>query len=347
MHPAIVLPPGYHVRPVTLDDAGRVADLLNAAAIADTGLGTTEPDEVRSDWQQPQINLDRDTLIVLHKAGSEEETVAAFGIIWNHPPHVRLFLAADVHPAHRGRGLGAALLDWGEARARASVDLAPPGARVVLGEFILGTRTDALDLLASRGFQRVRYNLRMEIELAGRPADRPLPEGVRIRTFVRAQDAQNFVRASEEGFADHWGFVHTPLDEVLAQWRVFMDTSPNYDPSLWLLAETEAAGSTNPIVGVCCGMAQPAEGPDRGWIYNLAVLRAWRRRGIAHALLIRCFQALYDRKLNKIGLGVDADSLTGATRLYEKVGMHMQRRYETWEKELRPGVELAVGTLER
>ncbi len=352
MHLPIALPPGYRARPVTLDDAGPVADLLNAAAIADTGLGTTEPGEVRSDWQQPELALNTDTVLALQDmggpelTGTETDVPAAFAILWNSPPYVHPFLAVDVHPAHRGRGLGAALLDWGEARARAAVDLAPAEARVALGEFILGTRTDALDLLASRGFERVRYNLRMEIELAGRPADPPLPAGVRIRSFVRAQDERNFFQTSEEGFEDHWGFVSTPLDEVLAQWRVYMDTSPGYDPDLWLLAEVEAAGSTNPIVGVCCGVAQPAEGPDRGWIYNLAVLRTWRRQGIAHALLIRCFQALHDRGLPKIGLGVDADSLTGATRLYEKAGMHMQRRYEKWEKELRPGVELARQTLE-
>jgi hypothetical protein len=35
-----------------------------------------------------------------------------------------------------------------------------------------------------------------------------------------------------------------------------------------------------------------------------------------------------------VGLGVDAASLTGATRLYEKAGMHVTRRYDTYEKVL-------------
>jgi hypothetical protein len=47
----------------------------------------------------------------------------------------------------------------------------------------------------------------------------------------------------------------------------------------------------------------------------------------------------------RIGLGVDADSLTGATRLYEKAGMRVERRYELWEKELRPGIESATQSL--
>jgi mycothiol synthase len=334
----LTLPIGYQARPVTLDDADRVADLLNAAAIADTGKGTTQPAEVLSDWQQPQLRLDTDTILVLQDAAAPDVPApAAFAIFWDGPPYVQTFLDAKVHPAHRGRGLGAALLAWGEARARAAVELAPEGARVTVREFILSSNTAAQELLASRGWQRVRYNLRMAIELAERPADPLLPEGVRIRSFVRGQDDEHFAMTSEEAFADHWGYVRIPMAEALAQWRSYMDTSPNFDSDLFLLAVSDTAGE-NPIVGVCCGTARPAEGPEQGWVHNLAVLQAWRRRGIAHSLLIRCFQALYDRGLWKIGLGVDADSLTGATRLYEKAGMHVERRHEFWELGLRPGV---------
>jgi len=41
---------------------------------------------------------------------------------------------------------------------------------------------------------------------------------------------------------------------------------------------------------------------------------------------------------------VDAASLTNATRLYEKAGMHVTRQYDTYEKELRPGKSLATET---
>jgi hypothetical protein len=43
---------------------------------------------------------------------------------------------------------------------------------------------------------------------------------------------------------------------------------------------------------------------------------------------------------------VDADNITGALRLYTKAGMRIQRRYDIFEKELRPGRELATLTLE-
>jgi len=43
---------------------------------------------------------------------------------------------------------------------------------------------------------------------------------------------------------------------------------------------------------------------------------------------------------------VDAQSLTGATRLYEKAGMHMERQFSFYEKELRAGADLATKVVE-
>jgi hypothetical protein len=49
----------------------------------------------------------------------------------------------------------------------------------------------------------------------------------------------------------------------------------------------------------------------------------------------------------KVGLGVDAQSLTGATRLYQKAGMHsdQERQISIFEKELRPGEELSTQSI--
>jgi mycothiol synthase len=62
------------------------------------------------------------------------------------------------------------------------------------------------------------------------------------------------------------------------------------------------------------------------------------------ALLQHSFRELYARGQKKVGLGVDAASLTGATRLYERAGMHVARQYDTYEKELRPGRDLSTQT---
>jgi ribosomal protein S18 acetylase RimI-like enzyme len=72
-----------------------------------------------------------------------------------------------------------------------------------------------------------------------------------------------------------------------------------------------------------------------GWVRNLGVRRGWRGRGLARALLQHAFGAFYARGCTTIGLGVDAQSPTGATRLYQRAGMRVTEEYETYEKMLR------------
>ena len=146
---------------------------------------------------------------------------------------------------------------------------------------------------------------------------------------MRGQDEEAFAAAMQDGFRYQWGFIETPLEDDLRDWRAFMENTPHFDPELFLLAM-----DGQHIAGTLCGIAQPGEGPHKGWIFGLCVLRPWRRRGLAQAMLLHSFGQLYARGMWCIGLGVDADSLTGATRLYEKVGMHVERRHEMWEKEL-------------
>ena len=74
-----------------------------------------------------------------------------------------------------------------------------------------------------------------------------------------------------------------------------------------------------------------------GWIRTLGVRRSWRKRGLGEALLLHSFTDFYGRGMKIIGLGVDAQNPTGATRLYQKVGMHAASEFVTYEKELRSG----------
>jgi GNAT superfamily N-acetyltransferase len=75
------------------------------------------------------------------------------------------------------------------------------------------------------------------------------------------------------------------------------------------------------------------------------VRRSWRRKGVALGLLHHTFGEFYRRGKNKVALDVDAHSLTGATGLYEKAGMHNARQSAVYEKELRPGKDLSTQSL--
>jgi ribosomal protein S18 acetylase RimI-like enzyme len=99
------------------------------------------------------------------------------------------------------------------------------------------------------------------------------------------------------------------------------------------------------IAGINLCRSHWIDDPDTGWVGTLGVRRPWRKRGIGLALLRHAFNEFYRRGKRKVGLGVDAQNLTGALRLYEGAGMHVHQASDLYEKELRPGREISVESL--
>ncbi len=148
--------------------------------------------------------------------------------------------------------------------------------------------------------------------------------------------------------------VQTPEGEMVGYMEVW-SPKPHVRPYFWgrthpsyagqgiggyLLAWAEERAGEIAAMNLC--NPQITEDPEMGWVGTLGVRRRWRRRGLAQALLRHAFGEFYRRGTRKVGLAVDAQSLTGATRLYEKVGMHVTRTYTDYEKELRSGEDLTT-----
>ena len=53
-------------------------------------------------------------------------------------------------------------------------------------------------------------------------------------------------------------------------------------------------------------------------------------------MLRTAFEEFKSRGLAQAGLGVDASNETGAVALYERVGMHVAKGYETFEETIPP-----------
>jgi ribosomal protein S18 acetylase RimI-like enzyme len=168
----------------------------------------------------------------------------------------------------------------------------------------------------------------MRIDFAGAlPAPSP-PVGIRIDRLDPERDVAAAFEAHREAFADHWG----EMEETLDEFRHWLVDTPQLDRELSLLARD---GSV--VAGYLFAWSESEEDPSRGYVAALGTRRAYRGRGIAEALLRHVFRVLHDRGKRGCDLHVDSDSLTGATRLYERVGMTAHPRFATWEKELRPG----------
>lgn len=322
------LPSGYTARPVITDDLPAAVALFNAASREQLGVDAHTETAWRNEWTMPGFDLATDSQAVWAANGR----LVGMSFVWDLAPHTTVNVWGRVHPECRGRGLGTYLLQWSLARAAWAVPKAAPGAKVAAHTWVNSLDTTTHALLRAEGFDLVRHNRRMVIEYDAPPPAPRWPAGVSVRAFVPGRDDRETLTVTRESFKDHWGFVEDPFEEDLARWQHFMATDPDFDPSLRFLALAEGR-----IIGTSFGQYKIDDDPSLGWVSAVGVLREWRRRGVAQALLLHTFGALYARGRHKIGLGVDTESLTGATRLYERVGMvpDPKHTYGTWEKVLR------------
>jgi ribosomal protein S18 acetylase RimI-like enzyme len=197
------------------------------------------------------------------------------------------------------------------------------------------------DALDAAGFTVIRHGFRMRIDMDEKPPEPIWPEGIQLRPYDPDQDARQVFETDLDVFRDHFGFVEGDHEEEYERFMHHMTGDDSYDPSLWFLAV-----DGEEIVAICLCRRYGAENPEAGYVSSLGVKRAWRRRGVAQALLLHAFSEYYRRGKRVVELGVDGESLTGATDLYKKVGMYVLRRYDTYEKVLRPGVDISVTQLE-
>jgi mycothiol synthase len=310
------LPSGFTLRPPVRADAQGVADLIAARDIADYGSTDANVEEVQNYWEAPRFDLAQDARIIIAPDG----LIVGYEEVYPRSDE-RLEFDGYVHPREAERGLGTLLLRWAEERARQRV-----GEMQAAGQVILRGNTAAVDQNASamfnaEGFALVRKFWRMEIEMTS-PPDRPAwPAGITVRAMRPDRDARVVHATIEEAFADHWGHLPRSFED----WEQMVLQRDDFDPAL-----TFMAFDGNQVAGAVVNRHR-----DIAWVWQLAVRPAWRKRGLGLALLLHAFNEFYQRGDRMVGLGVDAQSLTGATRLYEKAGMHVTRRYDTYEKVLR------------
>jgi GNAT superfamily N-acetyltransferase len=215
-----------------------------------------------------------------------------------------------VRPGWKGKGIGAELVNRSEeAAARHGVSR--------IHQFAMGADDAGRALFLARGYRDVRHFFSMAIELTERP-DAP---GFDIET-VTEQDLRGFYDALDESFQDHWEHHSTPFEE----WWERHGANPNLDLSLWFLIRDGGE-----VAAVARNEANRNGG---GYIGALGVRRPWRGKGYAKALLLHAFREFYDRGFRRVTLGVDAENPTGATHLYERVGMHVEQENVVYEKEL-------------
>jgi mycothiol synthase len=311
-------------RPLLLSDAPEVTELIRRFERFWNAPLATPVAQVEHDFTAPFVDLELDG-----RGYWLEGDLVAYGLVWHRPSgerQERAYLQGLVDPALRGQGIGRHLLAWEMERARESLSSCDPTLpwyiRVDEWEWI----EDSHHLYRRFRLQPVRYTKEM-IRPLHEPVVVEVPDGVELIRWARALD-EGARAAQNEAFADHWG--STPVDAESYQHRLAGDGN-RLDLSFLALAGEE-------VVGICLNATFPDDeevtGRREGWVESLGVKRAWRGKGVASALLASSFNVFLDEGMTHSMIGVDADNLTGAFGLYQRMGYEVLQGTITSELEL-------------
>jgi len=324
----------YIIRPPELSDAEAAATLHNICSMLVSGKNEVEPSNFESGWQSPDFNKEASVRLVFTRDG---QLVGNFSLRDHQAPYVQIGLNATIHPDHRDSGMAAVMLKWAEARAMEAVPKAPEGAQVILRSGADQEDTYKNELLRSFGMEVNRHFYEMQIEFDKPPGVPAVLEGIEIRPFDRETELIGVALTYQDSFKDHFGFVEEPIEKLMEGVNHMIETDPHYDPEFWFVAM-----DGDEMAGISLCSPKTIEDPEMGFIDVLGVRRPWRGRGLGLALLQHSFVKMVENGSKRAGLGVDASSLTGATRLYEKAGMSVARQYNAYRKILRDGKDITT-----
>lgn len=329
------LPDGYTIRPATIDDVAAAATIWKAISIDMGQPEEPDLDDMRNDWQRPEFDI-TNSVRVVEDAQGQAVAVASLWDLGKPPVHPELDV--NVHPDHTGKGIEEHLFAWLEDTGQRVLERVPEDARVT---FETGTHTGYTpheQLYERLGYEPTRYWLRMKIDMDAAPPVAQVAEGFSIRTFNYPDELEAMVRAQTEAFHDHYGHIEQPIEYRIERWGQALAKDRLMDPSLFFLAVEDATGE---IAALSLCRNEEWGVPEHAYVNVLGVRPAYRKRGLGLAMLHHTFGEFWKRGRKMVTLHVDADSITGATRLYERAGMHADQKWVSYEKLVRDGRELA------
>src|SRR5450755_491435 len=318
-------------RPLRLTDVPAMTTLFEEIEQADQYGWHFGADFLARWLADPVIDLDRGST-----AAFDAERMVATGVLPARseadPVHA-MHYQGGVHPAHRGRGLGTALLDWAVRAAGPIHADRFPGQPLEVRCGFQESDAAAAALFAQHGFKPVRYFRKMTrgLERDGLPPVR-VPAGFEIVPY-RADLDEPMRLAKNEAFRDHWGVTPTPPET----WRSRF-TGPEFQPRLSPLAVDAATGEIAGLILTHLHAADTAAtGRRDAHLNDVATLRRARGLGIATALMATMLRAACAHGFDTASLDVDAENATGALGVYEKSGFAVVDTWVAYARDIASG----------
>ena len=328
----------YSARQAGMEDLPEIHRLESKRSQHYLNLAGLSLERLTNEYQAPGFDPGKSVRLIEDQDG----TLIALVEVWDESdPPVHPFIWMTVDPDREGQGLEEYLLEWAEIRSLDALSRVSPENRVAMRCHFLSQISSTVSAVERAGFSLIRHGFRMRIDMDQMPPEPTWPEGIQLRPYDPEKHARLVFETDEEVFRDHFGFVEVDSEEEYARFMHHMAGDDSYDPSLWFLAF-----DGDELAAICLCRRYGAEDVEAGYVSSMGVKRPWRRKGVAQALLLHTFGEYFRRGKRKVELGVDGESLTGATDLYMKVGMYVLRRYDTYEKVLRPGIDISVNQLQ-
>ena len=334
----VSLPEGFTARGANMNDIEPSRVLINRWSRSVIGRDESAVEAILTEWKSPGFDPAEDIRLVFAPNGQ----MAGYIEVWiTVKPPVHPGIWGRVDPDYEGMGLGTWMLQWAEQRALRALPSVPAELRFAPRVGTWRQAEKPKKLFEDMGYQHIRSSYHMLIEMDAPVPEPEFPEGITLRTYNPETDLEAVYRADMDSFRDHFGFIEEPFEEGLKRFKHFW-LNEGVDPTLLFLAM-----DGNEIAGINLCRPHSFYDPDVGWVGTLGVRRQWRKRGIGLALLHHSFNEFYRRGKRKVGLGADAQNLTGALGLYESAGMHVHQAFDHYEKELRAGTEISVQSLQQ
>ncbi len=321
------LPEGFTMRPYAGEsDVPTIVKIVNSEYEFDGVPERDTVEEAIARYKHPSERFDPARDVTIAEVNGQPVAMAERGWVDTTDGTYREHRCdGAVMPEWRRRGIGTALLAENIRLSRELAATHQTDRQRAIGSWTNDRQDGANALMRSAGFSEIRWFFEMNRPLADPIPDVPLPEGLDLRP-VTMDNVRQVWDADVEAFMDHWGGFDGS-DENFQRWI----DQPTFDPTLWVIAYDgdEVAGG---VINAIHPFENEALGINRGWLHSVFTRRAWRRRGLARALIARSLVLLKERGLDEGVLGVDADNPTGALGLYEKIGFVTFERSTAWRK---------------
>jgi len=275
------------------------------------------PEDVYYRWRHWDVDPQQDVSVL---PGPDSSLIAFTQTAISRRDPRRFSMELAVDPDYHGRGIGSALYNLVEGRAREL------GAAYLTSSLYMSPgveRGPTIDFLSHRGFRRTSSYWRLQIDNIGYQEPPQWPPGIECRVFANTEeDAARWARLINLAFNE----------PATAQMVLAQASEPGSSPNGYFFAVDARTGVE---IGTSRARQDMVGGIPMGYIGTVGILPEYRGRGVAKALIRQTLHYLAGLGMSSAALFVEENN-TPARALYELTGWYPVYRVDHYWKTLSP-----------